>query len=116
LNQEELKTRTKKFGLRIIKLVDFLPNRKIGDVIGRQILRSATSVGANYRAVCRSRSKAEFVSKINIVLEEADETLYWLELIEESELINKEKLADLTAEAKELVAIFVTTLKNLKNK
>lgn len=116
MNQEELKTRTKKFGLRIIKLVDFLPNRKIGDVIGRQILRSATSVGANYRAACRSRSKAEFISKINIVLEEADETLYWLELIEESELINKEKLADLTVEAKELVAIFVTTLKSLKNK
>jgi len=116
LNQEELKTRTKKFGLRIIKLVDFLPNRKIGDVIGRQILRSATSVGANYRAACRSRSKAEFITKINIVLEEADETLYWLELIEESELIKKEKLIELTSEAKELVAIFVTTLKSLKNK
>ena len=116
MNQEELKTRTKKFGLRIIKLVDFLPNRKIGDVIGRQILRSATSVGANYRAACRSRSKAEFITKINIVLEEADETLYWLELIEESELIKKEKLIELTSEAKELVAIFVTTLKSLKNK
>lgn len=116
MNQEELKTRTKKFGLRIIKLVDFLPNKKIGDVIGRQILRSATSVGANYRSACRSRSKAEFISKINIVLEEADETLYWLELIEESELIKEEKLTELKPEAKELVAIFVSTLKSLKNK
>ncbi len=116
LNQEELKDRTKKFGLRIIKLVDFLPNRKIGDVIGRQILRSATGVGANYRAACRARSKAEFISKLNIVLEETDETLYWLELIEESGLINKEKLADIIRENKELVAIFIATLKSLKNK
>lgn len=116
MNQEELKLRTKKFGLRIIKLVDFLPNRKIGDVIGRQILRSATSVGANYRAACRARSKAEFISKINIVLEEADETLYWLELIEESDLIKEEKLIELKTEARELVAIFVTTLKSLKDK
>ncbi|MBS1514690.1 MAG: four helix bundle protein [Bacteroidetes bacterium] len=116
MNQEELKDRTKKFGLRIIKLVDFLPNRKIGDVIGRQILRSATGVGANYRAACRARSKAEFISKLNIVLEETDETLYWLELIEESGLISKEKLADIIRENKELVAIFIATLKSLKNK
>ena len=116
MNQEELKIRTKKYALRIIKLVDNLPGSKIGNVIGNQILRSATSVGANYRSACRRRSKAEFISKLNIVLEEIDECLYWLELIEESELLKKEKLVELISETKELIAIFVSTLKTLRNK
>ena len=116
MNQEELKIRTKKYALRIIKLVDNLPGSKIGNIIGNQILRSATSVGANYRSACRGRSKAEFISKLNIVLEEIDECLYWLELIDESELLKKEKLVELIRETKELIAIFVSTLKTLRNK
>ena len=116
MNQEEFKVRTKKYALKIIKLVDNLPGSKIGNVIGNQILRSATSVGANYRSACRGRSKAEFISKLNIVLEEIDECLYWLELIEESELLKKEKLVELIGETRELIAIFFSTLKTLRNK
>ena len=79
MQAEELKKRTKDFALRIIKLVEYLPRTKTADVIGRQLLRSATSVGANYRAACRARSRADFVSKICVVEEEADESAYWLE-------------------------------------
>jgi len=85
MRTEELKLRTKQFALRVIKLVEALPKNKIGDVLGKQILRSATSVAANYRAACRARSKADFISKIAIV-EEADESFFWLELIAESRL------------------------------
>jgi four helix bundle protein len=99
MTNSELKLRTKKFALRIIKLVQSLPKNKIGDVLGHQLLRSATSVGANYRAACRARSQADFISKITIVEEEADESYYWLELICEAELIEKEKLKDIMKEA-----------------
>jgi four helix bundle protein len=119
MTNTELKLRTKKFALRIIKLVESLPKSKIGDVIGHQLLRSATSVGANYRAACRARSQADFISKITIVEEEADESCYWLELIGEGELIEKEKLKDILKEADELTAIFTAsgkTAKENKNK
>ena len=79
MNKSELKSRTKKFALRIIKLVDELPNTKAGHTIGNQIIRSGTSIAANYRAACRARSSAEFISKLAIVEEESDETLFWLE-------------------------------------
>jgi four helix bundle protein len=111
MRTEELKLRTKQFALRVIKLVEALPKNKIGDVLGKQILRSATSVAANYRAACRARSKADFISKIAIVEEEADESLFWLELIAESGLMNTERLKDLTKEADELTAIFTATAK-----
>jgi four helix bundle protein len=94
--------------------VETLPKNKIGDVLGKQILRSATSVAANYRAACRARSKADFISKIAIVEEEADESLFWLELIAESGLMNTERLKDLTKEADELTAIFTATGKTAK--
>jgi len=84
VNEEEMKQRTKQFALRVIKLVAALPKSREADVIGRQLLRSATSVGANYRSACRARSKADFISKIGIVEEESDESLYWLELIMEN--------------------------------
>ncbi len=83
MNSDDLKFRTKKFAIRIIRLIENLPNNPTGRVLGNQLLRSATSVGANYRAACRSRSKKEFISRIKIVEEEADESLYWLELINE---------------------------------
>ena len=105
-----LKDRTKQFALRVMRLYRALPRREEARIIGRQILRSGTSVGANYRAACRARSKAEFVAKLGIVLEEADETVFWLELLQESSLISAQKLAPLVQEARELTAIFVTSI------
>jgi len=117
MTKDELKNRTKEFGKRIINMVNALPNNKAANVISYQIIRSATSVGANYRATCRSRSTAEFISKINIVMEEADETLYWLELLVETNLMKQKLLEELLTEANELTAIFASTLKTLrKNK
>jgi four helix bundle protein len=114
MTKEELKDRTKKFALKIIKLIDDLPNTKAGHTIGNQIIRSATSVASNYRSACRARSNADFISKIIIVEEECDETLFWLELINESGLIEKEKLIFLTKEADELTAIFTASGKTAR--
>ena len=116
MTKEDLKNRTKGFALRIIKLVEELPNTQTGWTIGKQIIRSGTSVAANYRAACRARSKADFVSKITIVEEEADETLFWLELIVETKLVKEERLKDLLKEADELTAIFTATGKTTKQK
>ena len=117
MTKEELKKRTKKFALMIIRLVDDLPNTKAGHTIGNQIIRSGTSVAANYRSACRSRSNADFVSRITIVEEECDETLFWLEMIEEADLLKKEKLQALLKEADELTAIFTASGKTArKNK
>ncbi len=91
MTNQELKNRTKKFALRIIKLVNQLPNTKAGNTIANQIIRSGTSVGANYRAACRSRSARDFISKITIAEEECDETQFWLELINETGLLNNPK-------------------------
>jgi len=95
-------------------MIDKLPKSNISDVIGKQLLRSATSVGANYRAACRARSKQEFISKIKIVEEESDETLYWLELIQELKLFRIEQISELIKEADELTAIFTSTAKSAK--
>jgi len=114
MNSQELKDKSKQFALRIIKLTESLPKTRAGDVIARQVLRSATSVGANYRAACRARSKADFVSKITIVEEEADESLYWLEIIKDSGLIKPERLQEIMNEADELVAIFTSSGKTAK--
>lgn len=114
MTTSDLKDKTKNFALRIIKLSDSLPQSRAGNVIANQILRSATSIGANYRAACRARSKADFISKITIVEEEADETLYWLELINEANLISYNRLRDLMKVADELVAIFTSSGKTAK--
>jgi four helix bundle protein len=108
---EELRTRTKRFAVRIVKLCDALPNKPSGWIIAKQILRSGTSIAANYRAACRSRSKAEFIARLCIVVEEADETLYWLELLSETGLMPASKLQSLMDEADQLTAIFVTARK-----
>ena len=110
-----MKARTMQFALRAIRLCRNIPASQEGRVIGRQLLRSATSVGANYRAACRARSKADFVSKLAIVLEEADETLFWLELLVQANIMPEEKLKLLIQEANELVSIFVTSLRTAKN-
>lgn len=107
--QEELRNRTKRFALRIIRLFRHLPRSTDAQVLGKQLLRSGTSVGANYRAAGRSRSKAEFVSKIGIVVEEADETVFWLECLVESGIVKEELLKDLLVEANELVSIFAAS-------
>ena len=106
MSKAELLTRTKVFGLRILKLVDHLPRNTSGRAIGNQLVRSGTSVGANYRAACRSRSRAEFAAKLGVVAEEADETVYWLEVIRDGNLLPAKKLTELLKEADELTAIF----------
>jgi four helix bundle protein len=111
MNQSDLKKRTKQFALRVIRLVDALPNSIPGRAIGNQLMRSGTSVGANYRSACRGRSTAEFIAKLGIALEESE---YWLELIIEAQLLKNIKVESLLAEAGELTAIFVTTLKSAK--
>jgi four helix bundle protein len=114
MTEEELKSRTKKFALRVIKLVNALPKTQVGKVIGNQLLRAGTSVGANYRAVCLARSQADFVSKLGIVLEETDESSYWMELILEAALLKPERMKDIMQEAKELTKIFMASLKTSK--
>ncbi len=102
----ELKTRTKAFALRVIKMSDALPKTRAANVITNQVLRSATSVAANYRAVGRARSKAEFIAKLGVVLEEADETVFWLEMLADSGIVKPSKLSELIAEANQLLLIF----------
>src|SRR5580658_3953718 len=105
MNKEELKARTKAFALRVMTLIDHLPKTVKGRVIADQIMRSATSVSSNYRAACRARSRAEFVSKLGIVLEEVDETMLWLELIVEGGLLPSKRVENLIKEANEISAI-----------
>jgi four helix bundle protein len=114
MNSEELKSRTKKLAIRIIHFVDKLQKNDSTTVISKQIIRSSTSVAANYRAACRARSKADFVNKLGIVEEEADETLFWLEMLIESEKVKKEDVVGLFQELNELVAIFSTSHKTAK--
>lgn len=116
MKSEELKERTKKFALRIIKLFRSLPKSKEAQVIGFQLLRAGTSVGANYRAACRARSQADFISKITVVVEEADESGYWIELLIEAGIMKKEMLAALLKESGELTAIFTSSGKTARSK
>jgi four helix bundle protein len=116
MTTNELKLRTKNFSLTIIDLVEKLPNSISVRVVANQIVKSGTSVGANYRAVCRARRDREFVSKMNIVLEEADETLFWIEIIMDKQWINKPELAVIWKEGNELTAIFVSSLKTVNDR
>src|SRR3990172_13380858 len=109
MNTEELKERTKNFGLRIVKLYEELAKSKKGEIIGKQLLRAGTSVGANYRAACRAKSDADFIYKIEIVEEEANESAFWLELISESNIIKKNRLEGMLKEANDLTAIFTSS-------
>ena len=105
MDKRELQNRTKQFALRVLKLVDALPPTAAGRAISSQLIRAATAVGANYRSACRARSRAEFTAKLGIVLEEADESLYWLELVRDGKLLPESKLLLLLNEADELTAI-----------
>jgi four helix bundle protein len=106
MDSEELRLRTKRYAGQVIQFVDNLPKGMAYDVIGRQLMRSATSVAANYRATCRARSKPDFVNKLGIVEEEADETLFWFEMLIESGKCQESAISNLLREAKEIVAIF----------
>ena len=111
----DLRQRTKCYAIRIVRLYRSLPHSSDAQVLGKQLLRSGTSVAANYRAACRARSRAEFISKISIVLEEADESAFWLELLGETEVVLPEKLATLIRETNELTAIFGASLRTSKS-
>ncbi len=114
MQAEELKSRTKKFALRIIRMVRSLPKSREADVIGKQLLRCGTSVAANYRAACRARSQADFISKVTIVEEECDESAFWMELIIDAEILKKSLVEDLLKEANELTAIFTASGKTAR--
>lgn len=115
MNKEDLKRRTKDYALRLIKLVGSLPKTQEGRIVGDQLLRSGTSTAANYRAACRARSKAEFIAKLGTVIEESDESLFWLEIIIESGIMKKELVESLLKETNEIISIMVTTRKSTIN-
>lgn len=114
--EQDLKLRTKLFALRIIRLFRSLPRSIDAQVIAKQLLRCGTSIGAQYREACRSRSSAEFISKVESALQELDETAYWLELLVDGEFVKAEKLKDLQNETDELTAIFVSSVKTAKRR
>ncbi len=106
---DELKNRTKQFAIRVVRMFRSLPKTEEARIIGKQVLRSGTSVAANYRAACRARSKAEFIAKLGIVVEEADETVFWLELLIETDVVKHDRMDNLLLEANELLAIFAAS-------
>ncbi len=112
---EGLRNRTKLFAIRIIKMFRSLPKTEEAKIIGKQVLRSGTSAAANYRAVCRARSKAEFIAKMGVVIEEADETYFWLELLVETKIVSQARMNDLLNEANELISIFVASKQTAKD-
>ena len=114
VNSEEMKDRTKQLALTIIRLCRTLPGSQEARIISRQLLRSATSVAANYRAVCRARSTADFISKLGLILEEADETLFWLELLVDAGITSKQQIYAPLDEANQLVSIFAASLRTVK--
>ncbi len=116
MDEKAFKARTKQLALRVIRLVESLPKGMTANVIRRQVLRSATSVGANYRAACRAKSVADMIAKLSIVEEEADETLYWLELLVEAGLVPETRLSDLMQETDEIVAMIVSSIKTLRQR
>ena len=116
MNEAQMKKRTKEFAKSIIKLCRLLPDNREGRLIGNQIFRSGTSVAANYRAACRARSTADFVSKLSIVEEEADETLFWLEILEEMEILDKDLIVPLVQENDEIIAIIVSSIKTSRKR
>ena len=114
MTDAEMKVRTKAFGIRIVRLFRALPHSEEARIIGRHILRSGTSVGANYRAACRSRSRQEFIAKLGVVLEERDETVFWLEMLADCNIVAGTRLKSLIREANELTCIFVASLRTAK--
>ena len=116
MDEKQFKDRTKKLALSVIDLVEKLPRSRAADVIGRQLIRSSTSIGANHRAACRGRSTADVIAKLSIVEEEADESMYWMELLIQSKLIPAVELSRLLKETDEIVAMTVSSIKTLRKR
>jgi four helix bundle protein len=116
MDEQSFKDRTKKLALGFIEVVETLPRTRAAEVIGRQLLRSGTSIGANYRAACRGRSAADVIAKLQIVEEEADESIYWLELLVESGLLSADRLSHLLEETNEIIAMTVASIKTLRKR
>jgi four helix bundle protein len=114
MDPDELKARTRAFALRIIRLAESLPETATAKVIRNQLIRCGSSVGANYRAACRARSRADFVSKMGIVEEETDETLYWMELLIDAGIVKRSRIADLLDEADQILSIVISSIKTAK--
>ncbi len=114
MTREEMKARTKTYANRIVKLCSALPNHWVAQILGKQLLRSGTSVGANYRAVCRARSNLDFINKLRIVEEECDESLFWMELLVDNLLVKPSRLSGLMKEADEILAIVVASAKTAR--
>ncbi len=110
------KRRTKQLALRVIKAVESLPKNRTADILGRQLIRSGTSIGANYRAACRGKSTADVIAKLRIVEEEADESAYWMELLIESGLVSEARLSELMQETNEIVAMTVASIRTLQKR
>ena len=115
-NPRDLKLRTKQFALRVIKLVETLPRTRTARVFGDQLLRSSTSVPANYRAACRSRSNADFIAKIGIVEEETDESVFWIEMLVDTKLVKRSRVENLLDEGNQLTAIWVTSINTARGR
>ena len=115
MREQEFKDRTKQLALRVIRLVEALPKTPTAAVLGKQLLRSATSIGANYRAACRGKSRADVIAKLAIVEEEADETLYWMELLIDAGIVPAARLADLMEETNQIIAMTVASIKTLRH-
>jgi four helix bundle protein len=115
-DSEAMKLRTKTFALRVVRLYRALPRSNDARIFGDQLLPCSTSIAANYTAACRGRSRAEFISKFGVVLEEADEAVFWLEMIQDAKLFSAAQLSDLLREARELLAIFVSSVRSAKGK
>ncbi len=114
MNPDDFKRRTKAFAIRVIRLVEVLPKSTVGHVIGKQLLRCGTSVGANYRSACRGKSRADFIAKMKIVEEECDESAYWMELLVESGQVKASLLDDLMKEGEELLSLVVASIKTAR--
>lgn len=114
MTRNEMKARTKAYANRIVKLCSALPKDWIAQTLGKQLLRSGTSVGANYRTVCRAKSKSDFINKLRIVEEECDESLFWMELLVDNNLMKTSRLAELMQEANEILAIAVSSAKTAR--
>ena len=116
MDEQAFKQRTKRLALRVIELVEALPKSRTADVIGRQLLRCGTSVGANYRSACRGKSTADVLAKLAIVEEEADETIYWLELLIEANIVSASDIKSMLKETNEIVAMTVASIKTLRGR
>ncbi len=116
MDKEEFKKRTRAFGLRAIRVVESLPKTQTGQILGRQLLRSGTSVGANYRAAVRGKSRADFISKLGTVEEECDESIYWMEMLVDARCIKAALVADLMEEGDQILAIVVASIKTARQR